>query len=157
MATGLMSRRKRNKKDNVSKWRERNINISRLFNVESFSDSRGNTAFIPDKQIGFPIKRVYYLYDTPHNKSRGQHAHMKEHQILIALHGSFNVLLDNGKAIRTFNLNTPTEALYVAPKEWREIYNFSEGAVCLAIVDDYYNEKEMIRDYKEFKRLVASQ
>lgn len=155
MATGLMSRRKRNKKDNASRWSERNINISRLIQIPTHTDERGKTSFVLDKEIGFPIKRVYYLYDTPTDKDRGYHAHMREHQVLIAVNGSFKIKIDNGKGIQEFILGSADGGLYIAPKTWREIYDFSKGAVCLAIVDDYYNEKEMIRDYKEFQRLVG--
>ena len=119
------------------------------------TDQRGNLTFIESgAHIPFGIKRVYYLYDVPGGESRGAHAHRNLEQIVIAASGSFDVTLDNGHRRQTFNLNRPYIGLYVPCLTWRELLNFSSGAVCLVLASEHYDENDYIRDYKGFLSAV---
>jgi glyoxylate utilization-related uncharacterized protein len=119
------------------------------------ADFRGNLSFIEENhQIPFQIKRVYYLYDVPSGASRGGHAHKALQQIIIALSGSFDVLLDDGVTKRTFFLNRPHYGLYIPPGVWRELENFSSNSVALSLVSEVYDESDYIRDYEVFKKSV---
>ncbi|ADY53767.1 WxcM-like domain-containing protein [Pseudopedobacter saltans DSM 12145] len=100
--------------------------------------------------IPFSIRRVYYLYDVPGGETRGGHAHKELHQLIIAASGSFDVILDDGKNKRTFTLNRPNYGLYVCPKIWRDLSNFSSGAVLLVLASERYSEADYIREYSEF-------
>ena len=113
-------------------------------------DGRGNLSVIEKNILPYKVERIYYLYDVPSDSTRGGHAHIKIQQSLIALSGSFDVVLDDGKKRKIVTLNKPNKALYIAPGIWREIENFSSGAVCLAIVSEVYKEEDYIRDYQEF-------
>jgi dTDP-4-dehydrorhamnose 3,5-epimerase-like enzyme len=129
----------------------------KIINFPKITDVRGNLSFIEDnKQIPFEIKRVYYLYDVPSGASRGGHAHKALEQIVIALSGSFDVYLDDGHEKRKFFLNRPHYGLYIAPGVWREIENFSSNSVALALTSDFYNEKDYVRNYQVFKKMVAN-
>ncbi len=100
--------------------------------------------------IPFSIKRVYYLYDVPSGEARGGHAHKELNQLIIAASGSFDVVLDDGRNKKTVNLNRPNFGLYVTEGIWRELVNFSSGAVLLVLASNLYNEDDYIRDYNEF-------
>jgi len=114
-------------------------------------DPRGSLTFIEsERHIPFKIKRVYYIYDVPGGATRAAHAHKTLHQLLIAIAGSFDVSLDDGKEQSRFNLNRSYFGLYISPITWRLIDNFSSGAVCLSIVSEYYDENDYIREYDEF-------
>jgi dTDP-4-dehydrorhamnose 3,5-epimerase-like enzyme len=114
-------------------------------------DGRGNLSVIEKDVLPFRIKRVYYLYDVPSDSSRGGHAHKELKQFIIALSGSFDVVLDNGSTRRTFTLNRPNKGLLIPSGVWRELENFSAGSVCLSLVSDHYDEEDYIRDYDEFR------
>ncbi|GEQ87317.1 hypothetical protein ULMS_28250 [Patiriisocius marinistellae] len=114
-------------------------------------DGRGNLSVIEKDLIPYDIKRVYYLYDVPSDSIRGGHAHKELQQFLIALSGSFDVVLDNGKERKTFTLNRPNKGLLIPCGIWRELENFSAGAVCLSLVSEVYDEEDYIRDYDDFK------
>ncbi|MCH2491038.1 MAG: FdtA/QdtA family cupin domain-containing protein [Flavobacteriales bacterium] len=114
------------------------------------SDGRGNLSVIEKELLPYDIKRVYYLYDVPSDSIRGGHAHIELRQFLIALSGSFDVVLDDGQKRRTFVLNRPNKGLLIPNGIWRELENFSAGAVCLSLVSDTYKEEDYIRDYKDF-------
>lgn len=101
-------------------------------------------------EIPFPIKRVYYLYDVPGGEGRGGHAHKELHQFIIAASGSFDLIVDDGRVKRTFHLARPYMGLYMPSGLWRELDNFSSGSICLVLASHEYNEKDYIRDYKEF-------
>jgi dTDP-4-dehydrorhamnose 3,5-epimerase-like enzyme len=100
--------------------------------------------------IPFDIKRVYYLYDMPSGETRGGHAHKNLYQLIVAVSGSFDVVLDDGKEQKTITLNRPNFGLYVTPYIWRELENFSSGAVLLVLASMKYDEMDYIRDYQEF-------
>ncbi len=121
------------------------------------TDVRGNLSFIEQNhQVPFEIKRVYYLYDVPSGATRGGHAHLELQQMVISLSGSFDVVLDDGYNRRTFFLNRPHYGLYIPPKIWRELENFSSNSVALSLVSDVYKETDYVRDYRTFKRLVKN-
>lgn len=131
------------------------INDARIINLPKISDYRGNLTFIEEKKhIPFPIKRVYYLYDVPGGETRGGHAHKELRQFIIALSGSFDVLLDDGYEKKTFTLNLPNYGLYVPKMIWRELINFSSGAVCLTLASKPYDESDYYRDYEEFRKAI---
>ncbi|WP_338356706.1 FdtA/QdtA family cupin domain-containing protein [Yeosuana marina] len=117
---------------------------------------RGNLSVIEKDCIPFDIKRVYYLYDVPSNSYRGGHAHKEQFEFLVALSGSFEVVLDDGLKTTTIMLNKPNKGLLVPTKIWRELENFSSGAVCLVLASDVFDEDDYIRDYNLFKLFVSS-
>ena len=120
-------------------------------------DERGQLIALEEvKDIPFIIKRVYYMYDTVSGVVRGKHAHKSLQQILICIHGTCKVRLDNGKEKEVIMLEKPYEGLYIAHYMWREMYDFSEDAVLMVLASDYYHEDDYIRDYEEFIRLVSS-
>lgn len=106
------------------------------------------------KDIPFEIKRVYYMYDTLEGVRRGFHAHKSLKQILVCIHGTCKVLLDNGKEKKIVPLEKPYEGLYIANNIWREMYDFSSDAVLMVFASDYYREEDYIRDYQEFLDMV---
>jgi WxcM-like, C-terminal len=124
----------------------------RLIDLPKISDPRGNLTFVEGKRhVPFEFKRVYYLYDVPGGAERGGHAHKDLHQLIIAMSGSFDMVLDDGQEKRRFHLNRSYYGLYVCPMIWREMDNFSSGAVCLVLASNYYEELDYFRDYEEFK------
>lgn len=111
----------------------------------------GNITPITNKiEVPFDIQRVYYLYDVPGGESRGAHAHKNLEQVIIAASGSFDVTLDDGRNKKTVQLNRPYYGLHVRPGLWRDIFNFSSGAICLVLASKLYNPSDYIRDYQEF-------
>ena len=117
------------------------------------SDSRGNLTFVEGGQhIPFDIQRVYYLYDVPGGAERGGHAHKALHQLIIAMSGSFDVVLDDGQGKKRYHLNRSYSGLYVCPMIWRELDNFSSGSVCMVLASNKYDEDDYYRDYAEFMR-----
>lgn len=117
------------------------------------SDRKGNLSVVENGQtLPFDVKRVYYLYDVPGGENRGSHAHKELSQLIIAASGSFTVTLDDGKCKRSFFLNRPYQGLYVKPGMWRDLEDFSSGAVCMVLASDVYLASDYIRDYQEFLR-----
>lgn len=104
-------------------------------------------------EIPFGIKRVYYLYDVPGGETRGGHAHRMLHQLIVAASGSFDVTIDDGTTKKTITLNRPNFGLYIIPGIWRDLHNFSSGAVLLVLASDNYDEKDYIREYDDFLNL----
>jgi uncharacterized RmlC-like cupin family protein len=114
-------------------------------------DPRGNLTFIEGGvQIPFDIQRVYYLYDVPGGAERGGHAHKNLSQLLIAMSGSFDVLLDDGINKTSIHLNRSYNGLYICPMIWREINNFSSGSVCMVLASRKYDEEDYYRSYSDF-------
>lgn len=115
------------------------------------SDRNGNLTVVENGvTLPFDVKRVYYIYDVPGGENRGAHAHKELSQLIVAASGSFTVTLDDGKCKRSFFLNRPYQGLYVKPGMWRDLDDFSSGAVCMVLASDVYKQEDYIRDYKEF-------
>ena len=115
------------------------------------SDRKGNLSVVENGQtLPFEVRRSYWLYDVPGGESRGAHAHRELEQLIIAASGSFRVTLDDGTQKRTFFLNRPYQGLYVKPGIWRDLDDFSSGAVCLVLASEVYQAEDYIRDYDEF-------
>ncbi|WP_418513871.1 sugar 3,4-ketoisomerase [Corallibacter sp.] len=131
----------------MSKVTLSNIEIIEIPKIE---DPRGNLAVIEKDVLPYQVKRVYYLYDVPSGAYRGGHAHKKLYQALIALSGSFDVVLDDGAEKQKITLNTPNKGLFIPTGIWRELENFSSGAVCLVLASEVFDEDDYIRDYKQF-------
>ena len=129
----------------------------RIIELPKITEPRGNLTFIEgNSHVPFEIKRVYYLYDVPGGAHRGGHAHKALHQLIVAMAGSFDVLLDDGTGKQRHSLNRSYHGLYVCPMIWREIENFSTGAVCLVLASNLYSEDDYFRDYDAFVRAVKS-
>jgi dTDP-4-dehydrorhamnose 3,5-epimerase-like enzyme len=129
------------------------IQECKLIELPKISDPRGNLTFIEGaKHIPFEIKRIYYLYDVPGGAHRAGHAHKVLHQVLVALSGSFDITVDNGFSQTKFHLNRSYQGLYIPAMVWRDIDNFSSGAVCLALASTVYDESEYYREYDIFLR-----
>jgi len=130
------------------------LNHIRLIEIPKISDpdGRGNLSVVEKDLLPFEIKRVYYLYDVPSDSTRGGHAHKELQQFLIALSGSFDVVLDDGKERKTITLNRPFKGILIPNGIWRELENFSAGAVCLSLVSAEYSEEDYIRDYTDFQK-----
>ncbi len=123
----------------------------KMVDLPKIGDPRGNLTFIEGgRHVPFDIRRVYYLYDVPGGAERGGHAHKDLHQLIIAMSGSFDVVLDDGKNKRRIHLNRSYNGLYVCPMIWRELDNFSSGSVCMVLASNHYDESDYYRDYQEF-------
>ena len=123
---------------------------------QQHGDERGQLVALEEfKDIPFEIKRVYYMYVTGEGVHRGCHAHRKLEQILICIHGSCKVLLDNGEEKKIISLEKPYEGLYISNDMWREMFDFSSDAVLMVLASDYYNEDVYIRDYDLFLKEIA--
>ena len=132
------------------------IEDCRLIELPIVSDPRGKLTFVESsRQIPFDIQRVYYLYDVPGGAERAGHAHLALHQFLVAMSGSFDVHLDDGKEQRTFHMNRSYYGLYIPPMVWREIDNFSSGSVCMALASEFYEESDYIRDHQDFLKAMT--
>jgi WxcM-like, C-terminal len=128
------------------------VSECRIVELPKIHDPRGNLTFIEGGQhIPFDIKRVYYLYDVPGGAERGGHAHKALSQLIIAMSGSFDVVLDDGRGGKArFHLNRSYFGLYVCPMMWRELDNFSSGSVCMVLASNLYDESDYYRDYRQF-------
>ena len=128
-------------------------NVS-LIELPKFLDARGNLSFAQNNtHIPFEIKRTYWLYDVPGGESRGGHAYRETKEFVIALSGSFDVIVDDGKEKKTFHLNRSYYGLYIPKGMWREMDNFSTNSLALEFASTSYNPEDYIRDYKEFLNL----
>lgn len=122
---------------------------------QQHGDERGMLVALEEfNDIPFEIKRVYYMYDTRPDIHRGYHAHKKLEQILICIHGSCKILLDNGREKKIVSMEKPYEGLYISNDMWREMYDFSPDAVLLVLASEIYSEEDYIRDYDEFLKFV---
>jgi hypothetical protein len=128
-----------------------NINLCKIIDLPKITDIRGNLTFVEGgNQIPFDIQRVYYLYDVPGGAQRGGHAHKALHQLIIAMSGSFDVLLDDGINKKRVHMNRSYNGLYVCPMIWRELDNFSSGSVLMVLASNKYDEDDYYRDYEKF-------
>lgn len=131
------------------------LNQCQIIDLPKISDSRGNLSYIEGtNHIPFSIERVYYLYDVPGGEERGGHAHKELQQLIIAISGSFDVELSDGKQKKRFTLNRPYRGLYVPKMLWRELNNFSSGTVCMVLASDKYDEADYYRDFSDYLKIV---
>ena len=128
----------------------------KIIQIPKVHDVRGSLAVLEKSDLPFEVKRVYYLYDVPTNTYRGGHAHKKQESLIIALSGSFEVVCDDGKHKQRVMLNKPNQGLYIPTMVWREIENFSSGAVCLVLASTEYEKSEYIREYDEFRLIKGT-
>lgn len=128
-----------------------NIDLCHIVELPKISDPRGNLTFIEaNRHIPFDIQRVYYLYDVPGGAERGGHAHKGLHQLIIAMSGSFDVVLDDGSQKKRIHLNRSYNGLYICPMIWRELDNFSSGSVCMVLASNQYDESDYYREYSDY-------
>lgn len=124
----------------------------KIIELPKFLDARGNLSFIEqENHIPFKIQRTYWIYDVPGGEKRGGHAYMENEELIVALSGSFDVVVDDGKEKKTFSLNRSYYGLYIPKGTWREIQNFSTNSLALILSSTKYDENDYIRDYDEFK------
>ncbi|MCC9656517.1 sugar 3,4-ketoisomerase [Rhodopirellula halodulae] len=129
----------------------------KLIDLPKITDHRGNLTFVEGgSHIPFDIARVYYLYDVPGGAERGGHAHKDLHQLIVAMSGSFDIVLDDGVNKKRFHLNRSYFGLYVGPMIWREMDNFSSGCVCMVLASNRYDESDYYRDYSDFKKAAEN-
>ncbi|RCJ15747.1 hypothetical protein A6S26_34015 [Nostoc sp. ATCC 43529] len=127
------------------------IEKCKIIELPKISDHRGNLTFIENnKHIPFEIKRVYYLYDVPVGGERAGHAHKALQQFLVALSGSFDVLIDDGYEKKKYHLDSSCYGLYISQMVWRDLVNFSSGAVCMSLASAFYDESDYFRNYEDF-------
>ena len=127
------------------------IKECKIVDLPKISDPRGNLTFIEGaNHLPFEIKRIYYTYDVPGGADRGAHAHKNLHQVIIAMSGSFDVVLDDGFDQKRFHLNRSYVGLYICPMMWRYLDNFSSGSVCLVLASNLYDANDYYRDYELF-------
>ncbi len=128
---------------------------SRIINLPKILDARGNLSFAEiDNQVPFVIKRAYWIYDVPGGTDRGGHAYRENEELIIAMSGSFDVVLDDGREKKTYSLNRSYYALYVPKGMWRTMVNFSTNSLALVLSSTEYDENDYVRDYNEFLNLV---
>lgn len=122
----------------------------KIIEIPKVEDYRGNLAIIEKEVLPYTFKRVYYLYDVPSTAHRGGHAHKQHQEFLVAISGSFDVVLDTGTERTAITLNKPDKGLFIPTNMWRELENFSSGAVCLVLASHEFEESDYIREYDEF-------
>jgi hypothetical protein len=126
----------------------------KIIDIPKINNTKGNIGVIENDTIPFVVKRVYYLFDVPSGAKRGGHAHKNLKQVLIAISGSFDVVLKDGKSKGTITLNRPDKGLLIENNIWRELENFSSGSVCLVLASEEFSEDDYIRSYKEYLSFV---
>ncbi|MAL41485.1 FdtA/QdtA family cupin domain-containing protein [Thalassospira sp.] len=127
------------------------IHNCKIIELPKISNTQGNLTFIEgSNHIPFDIQRVYYLYDVPGGATRGGHAHKDLHQLIVAMSGSFDILIDDGTKKKRFHLNRSYQGLYICPMIWRELDNFSSGSVCMVLASNRYDEDDYHRDYQTY-------
>jgi dTDP-4-dehydrorhamnose 3,5-epimerase-like enzyme len=134
----------------IIKYKMTKIADIQILSIPKIHDTRGNLSVIEGDVIPFVMKRVYYLYDVPSGAERGGHSHKVQQEFLVALSGSFDVVLTDGQDQKTVTLNKPNEGLLIPNGIWRELENFSSGSVCLVIASDVFEEADYLRDYNDF-------
>jgi oxalate decarboxylase/phosphoglucose isomerase-like protein (cupin superfamily) len=126
----------------------------KLIDIPKINNTKGNIGVIENDTIPFDVKRVYFLFDVPSGAKRGGHAHKKLKQVLIAISGSFDVVLKNGKSKEIITLNRPDKGLLIENNIWRELENFSSGSVCLVLASEEFLENDYIRSYKDYLSII---
>ena len=126
----------------------------KIIDIPKINNTKGNIGVIENDTIPFDVKRVYYLFDVPSGAKRGGHAHKKLKQVLIAISGSFDVVLKDGNSKEIVTLNRPDKGLLIENNIWRELENFSSGSVCLVLASEEFSEEDYIRNYKEYLSFV---
>lgn len=122
-----------------------------IIELNKHQTEKGNSSVVDNSiQIPFDINRIYYLYDIPSKEDRGSHAHKELRQLVVAVCGSFDIILDDGNVKKKFSLNRPNIGLLIVPGIWRELVNFSYGSVCMVLASHIYDENDYIRDYSAF-------
>ncbi|MBK5120868.1 WxcM-like domain-containing protein [Burkholderia sp. R-69980] len=130
-------------------------NTISIVDLPKISDPRGNLTFIEgNRHVPFNVRRAYYLYDVPGGEMRAGHAHYELQQLVIAVSGSFDLVLDNGFERKTITCNRPSQGVLMRSLVWRELNNFSSGSVCLVLASMPYEESDYIRDYDQFLKVV---
>jgi dTDP-4-dehydrorhamnose 3,5-epimerase-like enzyme len=133
------------------------IELCKTVELPKIADPRGNLTFIEsNRHIPFAVQRVYYLYDVPGGSERGGHAHKNLHEFIIAMSGSFDIVLQDGSEKKRFHLNRSYYGLYVCPMIWRELDNFSSGSVCMVLASTLYDEEDYYRDYTAYLRALEA-
>jgi hypothetical protein len=133
------------------------VNKCRIIELPKIMDRRGNLTYVEgSNHIPFDIKRVYYLYDVPGGSDRGAHAHRQLHQFILAMSGSFDIVLSDGNSERRFHLNRSYYGLYVCPMMWRTLDNFSSGSVCMVLASELFDESDYIRSHTEFIQVARN-
>ncbi len=126
------------------------IDDVQLIEIPKVQDARGNLSVIEKNTISFDVKRVYYLYDVPSGSIRGGHSHIEQQEFLVALSGSFDVVLKDGDSEKIITLNKPNFGLLIPTGIWRELQNFSSGSVCLVLASEVFDEADYIRSFNDF-------
>ena len=126
----------------------------KIIDIPKINNSKGNIGVVENDTIPFDVKRVYYLFDVPSGAKRGGHAHKKLKQVILAISGSFDVVLKDGKSKEIITLNRPDKGLLIENNIWRELENFSSGSVCLVLASEEFSEADYIRNYKDYLSFV---
>lgn len=126
----------------------------KIIDIPKINNTRGNIGVIENDTIPFDVKRVYYLFDVPSGAKRGGHAHKKLKQVILAISGSFDVVLKDGKSKEIVTLNRPDKGLLIENNIWRELENFSSGSVCLVLASEEFSENDYIRSYKDYLSFI---
>ncbi len=131
------------------------MNKPEIIQLPKFLDARGNLSFIEENNhVPFKIERAYWIYDVPGGEKRGGHAYKENEELIVALSGSFDVVLDDGRERKTFSLNRSYYGLYVSKMIWREMVNFSTNSLALVLSSTKYDVEDYIRDYEIFKSMA---
>lgn len=132
------------------------MNSPKIINLPKFEDARGNLSFIEEfKHIPFKIERTYWIYDVPGGQVRGGHAFKVQQELIVALSGSFDVVIDDGKVKQTFSLNRSYYGLYLPAGVWRQMQNFSTNSLALVLSSTAFDEADYIREYDEFLKYIG--
>ncbi|WP_396198856.1 sugar 3,4-ketoisomerase [Flavobacterium sp.] len=126
----------------------------KIIDIPKINNAKGNIGVVENDTIPFDVKRVYYLFDVPSGAKRGGHAHKKLKQVILAISGSFDVVLKDGKSKEIITLNRPDKGLLIENNIWRELENFSSGSVCLVLASEEFSEADYIRNYKDYLSFV---
>ena len=131
------------------------VDNCRIIEMSRHHHANGNLTVVEDNDpIPFKIRRTYYTYDIPGGEERGGHAHRALYQLIVAISGSFDVIVDDGVKQRTVTLNRPYQGLLITPGIWRVLNNFTSGAVCMVLASEHYDESDYTREYNDFLELT---